>query len=252
MNRKILKAFASKLQSRSVTLIASAMAHHHPQAKMAYTLPSRPEKVEQNTTNNNNNKNGETATALASSASTRPTSPEELNSQPNNYAKLVLDAFCSGRPVSCVCLQMKGDRLRAHLQGPYPTAQGTQFRADDIEYVIHLLEGMSRCETCLHELPSMAQLHGLSSATIERYRLFYQSLHQAFLGSAERPIDMDDCSFAVEQMERMAASIGRIIEAASAEPRFDRDAWYVVLNQAERLMKAATTLQERVEQAARL
>ncbi|PYI19651.1 hypothetical protein BO99DRAFT_402454 [Aspergillus violaceofuscus CBS 115571] len=52
-------------------------------------------------------------------------------------------------------------------------------------------------------------------------------------------------------MERMAASIGRIIAAASAKPRFDRDAWYVVLNQAERLMKAATTLQERVEQAAR-
>ncbi|PYH75646.1 hypothetical protein BO82DRAFT_359861 [Aspergillus uvarum CBS 121591] len=242
MNRKILRALLSKLQSRSVAFIASAMEQHCSQTK-TFTLPSRSEKIE------------ETATALASSALTSPTSPKDLYSQPNNYAKLVLDAFCSGRPVSCVCLQMKGDRLRAHLQGPYPTTQGIPFRADDIEYVIHLLEGMSRCETCLHELPSMAQLHGLSTETIERYRLFYQSLHQAFFASGcntheELQIDMY-CSFAVEQMERMAASIDRIIEAASAEPRFDRDAWYVVLNQAERLMKAATTLQERMEQAAR-
>ncbi|OJJ99356.1 hypothetical protein ASPACDRAFT_61139 [Aspergillus aculeatus ATCC 16872] len=244
MNRKALKALISKLQSRSVAFLASAMEPHHPQVQMASTLLSQSEK-----------NNDETA-ALASSASTCTASPKELYCQPN-YAKLILDAFCSGQPVSCMCLQIKSDRLRDHLRGPYPTNEGIQFRADDIEYVFHLLEGMSRCEACLHELPSMAQLHGLSSEAIERYRLFYQSLHRAFFSRGcdthheALQIDMY-CSFAVEQMERMAASIGRIVEALSAEPRFDQDAWYVVSNQAERLMTAATTLQDRTEQAARV
>ncbi|RAK78656.1 uncharacterized protein BO72DRAFT_67357 [Aspergillus fijiensis CBS 313.89] len=245
MNRKALKALITKLQSRSVAFLASAMEPHHPQAEMASPLPSPSEK-----------KHDETA-AQASSAWTCAASPKELYCQPN-YAKLILDAFCSGQPVSCMCLQIKSDRLRNHLRGPYPASEGTQFRADDIEYVIHLLEGMSRCETCLRELPSIAQLHGLSSETIERYRLFYQSLHRAFFsGGCDTHLNKDlsidmYCSFAVEQMERMAASIGRIVEALSAEPRFDQDAWYVVLNQAERLMTAATTLQGRVGQAARV
>ncbi|PYH40280.1 uncharacterized protein BP01DRAFT_370027 [Aspergillus saccharolyticus JOP 1030-1] len=245
MNPKTLKALLAKLRFPNLTLVATATKHHPLTTKYlssdSSTKATHDEKWE---------------TALLQNPDTPPTTDSNEPDYPPNYAKVILDAFCSGKPVSCVCLPIKADKLRDHLAQTYPTQTEMQFRADDIQYVTHLLEGISLCETCLGEQSDMAQLIKLSGATIERYRQFYQALHQTgFVSRCQTP-HADEVPiethffFAIAQMERIAASVSRILEAACEMPVFDQDAWYIVSNQVERLMKATMTLQDRVEQVA--